>query len=190
MSFVEIKFVDIVEAVKALILPLIVLKLKVPTMFAVIVPVLRKSALKVSAVIIPVLRKLVLRKPVLIGSKDVLMMPPFAIVIPPFTLMVDAFRVDGMPPPPPPPGGYAAPFTEDTLRLVIVPFALLIMKELIAAARTVFVLRVFVDMKEATTVFAFVVVVFIVLVVILPAKTVLVLMVIVLMDAALMAFPT
>ena len=144
---------------------------------------------KESAVIRPVLMKLELRNPVLIGSKELLMMPPFAIVMPPFTLMVDAFRVEGIPVLPPP-GGYAAPFTDDTLRLVIIPFALLIIKELMAAARTVFVLRVLVDMAAAWILFAFVVVVFIVLVVILPAKTVFVLMVVVLMDAALMAFPT
>tara|TARA_R110000868_G_C10591050_1_gene739579 strand:+ start:253 stop:696 length:444 start_codon:yes stop_codon:yes gene_type:complete len=107
---------------------------------------------------------------------------------PPLNVIVEACRVEGMPPLPP--GGYVAPFTDDTLRLVITPFALLIMKELIAAALTVFVLRVLVDMAAAWILFAFVVVVFIVFVVIAPAKTVFVLMVVVLMDAALMAFPT
>jgi hypothetical protein len=41
--FVEISFVDKELMVAALILPLIVLKLKVPIMFAVIVPVLTKT---------------------------------------------------------------------------------------------------------------------------------------------------
>jgi hypothetical protein len=40
--------------------------------------------------------ELVLRNPVLIGSKELLIMPPFAILMPPFTLMVDAFRVEGI----------------------------------------------------------------------------------------------
>lgn len=58
---------------------------------------------------------MVLRNPVLIGSKELLMIPPFAILIPPFTLMVDAFRVEGMPPPLG--GGYTAPFIELMKRL-------------------------------------------------------------------------
>lgn len=142
-----------------------------------------------SEVIKPVLIKLVLRNLVLIGSKELFMMPPFVILMPPFTLMVDAFRVEAIPLPPPP-GGYAAPFTEDTLRLVIIPFALLIIKELIAAAWTMFVLRVLVDMAAAWKLFVFTVVTLRVFAAILPAKTVFVLMVVVLMDAALMAFPT
>jgi hypothetical protein len=43
--------------------------------------------------------ELVDRNPVLIGSKELLIMPPFAILMPPFILIVDAFRVEGMPPP-------------------------------------------------------------------------------------------
>jgi hypothetical protein len=54
------------------------------------------AAFKVLALITPVLIKLVLRNPVLIGSKELLIMPPFAILMPPFTLMVDAFRVEGI----------------------------------------------------------------------------------------------
>jgi hypothetical protein len=146
--------------------------------------VLRKSALKVSAVIMPVLIKLVLRKPVRIGSKELLMMPPFAMLIPPFTLMVDALRVEVMPPPPPP-GVYGCPLIVLTFNVFV-----LMLNELMAAARIRFVLRVLVDMAEAWMLFAFVVVVFMVLVVILAAKTVFVLMVVVLMDAALIAFPT
>jgi hypothetical protein len=159
--------VEIVEAVKALILPLIVLKLKVPIMFAVTVPELTKSDLKVSAVIRPVLIKLVLRKPVLIGSKDEFMMPPFAMLIPPFTLMVDALRVEGMPPPPP--GVYGDPLIVFTIRVLV-----LMLNELMAPARTRFVLKILV---------------FVVFVAIVPAWTVFVLMVVVLMDPALIAFP-
>jgi hypothetical protein len=59
----------------------------------------------------------VLRNPVLIGSKELLMMPPFAILMPPFTLIVDAFRVEGIPPLVP--GGYMAPFMDDTKRLAV-----------------------------------------------------------------------
>jgi hypothetical protein len=59
----------------------------------------------------------VLRNAVLIGSKELLMMPPFAILMPPFTLMVDAFRVEGIPPLVP--GGYMAPFMDDTKRLAV-----------------------------------------------------------------------
>ena len=119
---------------------------------------------------------------VLIGSKEVLMMPPFAMLMPPFTLIVDALRVEVMPPPP---GIYGAPLIVLTFKMFV-----LMLNELMAAARTIFVLRVLVDMAAAWILFAFVVVVFIVLVVILPAKTVFVLMVVVLMDAALIAFPT
>lgn len=71
---------------------------------ALIVFVLRKSALKVSADIKPVLKKLVLRKPDRIGSKELFMIPPLAMLMPPFTLIVDALIVDGMPLPPPPGG--------------------------------------------------------------------------------------
>jgi hypothetical protein len=136
-------------------------------MFAVIVPVLTKSDLKVSAVIRPVLIKLVLRKPVLIGSKDEFMMPPFAMLIPPFTLIVDAFRVEGMPPPPP--GVYGDPLIVFTIRVLV-----LMLNELMAPARTRFVLKILV---------------FVVFVAIVPAWTVFVLMVVVLMDPALIAFP-
>lgn len=59
--------------------------------------VLKIGAWTVSARIRPVLMKLVLRNPVLIGSKELLMIPPFAILIPPFTLIVEAFRVEGIP---------------------------------------------------------------------------------------------
>ena len=59
----------------------------------------------------------------MIGSKELLMIPPFAMLIPPFTLMVDAFRVEGIPPLVP--GGYTAPFMDDTKRLPV-----LIVKEL------------------------------------------------------------
>lgn len=77
---------------------------------------------------------------------------------PPLNVIVEACRVEGMPPLPP--GGYVAPFTDDTLRLVITPFALLIMNELTAAALTVLVLRVLVDMAADWTLFAFTVVAF------------------------------
>jgi len=110
MPFVEIELVD-KELIAALsMLPLIVLKLKVPIMFAVIVPVLRK---------------LVLRYPVLIGSKELLIMPPFAILMPPFILIVDAFRVEGMPPPPP--GEYEEPLM--VLRLMLSVLMLDVMTE-------------------------------------------------------------
>ena len=181
VTVVERLIVEIELVVKVLMLPVRELNWKHPILLAVIVPVLRNNALKVSAAIKPVLIKFVLRKPVLIGSKDVLMMPPFAIVMPPFTLMVDAFRVEGVPPL----GIYGDPFIEFTFKKFV-----LMLNELNAAARTVFVLRVLVDMAAAWILFAFVVVVFMVFVVILAAKTVFVLMVIVLMDAALMAFPT
>jgi hypothetical protein len=72
--------------------------------------VLKIGAWTVSALIRPVLIKLVLRNPVLIGSKELLIMPPFAILIPPFTLIVDAFRVEGMPVKTEP------PFMDDTKR--------------------------------------------------------------------------
>jgi len=156
----------------------------VDTPAALIMTVLRKSAFKASVVSRLVLIKLVLRKPVLIGSKEVLMMPPFAMLIPPFTLMVDALRVEVMPPPPPP-GVYGCPLIVLTFKMFV-----LMLNELMAAARTIFVLRVLVDMAAAWILFAFVVVVFMVLVVILAAKTVFVLMVVVLMDPALIAFPT
>jgi hypothetical protein len=94
---------------------------------ALMMAVLRKSALKVSAVIRPVLMKLVLRKPVLIGSKDEFMMPPFAMLIPPFTLMVDALRVEVMPPPPP--GVYGDPLIVFTIRVLV-----LMLNELMAPA--------------------------------------------------------
>ena len=142
MPPVEIKLVDkeLMEAL--LMLPLIVLKLKVPIVSAVNVPllikiddtaaalimeVLRKIAFKVSARIKPVLIKLVLRKPVLIGSKDEFMMPPFAMLIPPFTLMVDALRVEGMPPLPP--GVYGDPLIVFTIRVLV-----LMLNELMAPA--------------------------------------------------------
>jgi hypothetical protein len=143
MPLVEIALVD-KELIAALVmLPLIVLKLKVPIVSAVNVPlltkiddtaaalimaVLRKSALKVSAVIRPVLRKLVLRKPVLIGSKDEFMMPPFAMLIPPFTLMVDALRVEVMPPP----GLYGDPLIVFTLKVFVLIVFVLIESALIA----------------------------------------------------------
>jgi hypothetical protein len=179
---VEISLVDKELMEAPLMLPLIVLKLKVPILLAVIVPVLtkiddmaaalitfvlillvsKKEVRIVSAVIKPVLRKLVLRKPVLIGSNELLIMPPFEILMPPFTLMVDAFRVEGMPLPPP--GTYGVPLIVFTVKLLV-----LMATELIAAARTIFVLRVFVARVAAWTVF--------------------VLMVIVLIEAAVIAFP-
>jgi hypothetical protein len=142
MPPVEIKLVDkeLMEAL--LMLPLIVLKLKVPIVLAVTMPVLtkiddtaaalimavlKKFAFKVSARIKPVLMKLVLRKPVLIGSKDEFMMPPFAMLIPPFTLMVDALRVEGMPPLPP--GVYGDPLIVFTIRVLV-----LMLNELMAPA--------------------------------------------------------
>lgn len=76
------KMVDTAAALTTLVLRVFVLKI---------------GAWTVSARIRAVLMKLVLRNPVLIGSKELLMMPPFAILIPPFTLIVDAFRVEGMP---------------------------------------------------------------------------------------------
>lgn len=121
MPLVEIKLVDKELIAALLMLPLIVLKLKVPIVLAVIVPVLtkkddtaaalitfvlillvsKKEVLIVSAVIKPVLIYTLLRNSVLIGSNELLIMPPFEILMPPFTLMVDAFRVEGMPLPPP-----------------------------------------------------------------------------------------
>ena len=82
--------------------------------------------------------------------------------MPPFTLMVDAFRVEGMPLPPP--GTYGTPLIVFTVKLLV-----LMATELIAAAWTIFVLRVFVARVAAWTVF--------------------VLMVIVLIEAAVIAFP-
>jgi hypothetical protein len=91
----------------------------VDTAAALIILVLRVLVLKIGAWTVSArirleLMKLVLRNPVRIGSKELLMMPPFAILIPPFTLMVDAFRVEGMP------GmdwGNTKPFMDDTERL-------------------------------------------------------------------------
>jgi hypothetical protein len=145
MPPVEIKLVDkeLMEAL--LMLPLIVLKLKVPIVLAVTMPVLTKiddtaatlitfvlillvstkEVRIVSAVIKPVLMKLVLRKPVLIGSKDEFMMPPFAMLIPPFTLIVDALRVEVMPPP----GLYGDPLIVFTIRVLV-----LMLNELMAPA--------------------------------------------------------
>ena len=100
--------------------------------------VLKIGAWTVSARIRPELIKLVLRNPVLIGSKELLMMPPFAILIPPFTLMVDAFRVEGMP------GmvwGNTTPFMDDTERLAELMVLVLRAFAVIVAVLIVLVLR-------------------------------------------------
>lgn len=112
------------------------------------------------AVVVRLDKKLVLRYPVLIGSNELLMMPPFAMVMPPFTLMVDAFRVEGSPLL----GIYGAPLIVFTIRLVV-----LTLKELIEAARTMFVLRLLVDRKDVWIELAFTVVTFILAVIILAA---------------------
>jgi hypothetical protein len=100
--------------------------------------VLKIGAWTVSARIRPELIKLVLRNPVRIGSKELLMMPPFAILIPPFTLMVDAFRVEGMP------GmvwGNTTPFMDDTERLAELMVLVLRAFAVIVAVLMVLVLR-------------------------------------------------
>jgi hypothetical protein len=102
--------------------------------------VLKIGAWTVSARIRPELIKLVLRNPVRIGSKELLMMPPFAILIPPFTLMVDAFRVEGMP------GmvwGNTTPFMDDTERLAELMVLVLRAFAVIVAVLMVLVLRAF-----------------------------------------------
>ena len=96
-----------------------------------------------SALIRPVLIKLLLRNPVLIGSKELLMIPPFAILMPPFTLMVDAFRVEGMPAMG---WGNAEPFIDDTERL-----AELMVLVLRAFAKIEAVLMVLVLMADVLT---------------------------------------
>jgi hypothetical protein len=148
MPLVEIALVDKELIVALLMLPLIVLKLKVPIVLAVTMPVLTKiddtaatlitfvlillvstkEVRIVSAVIKPVLIKLVLRKPVLIGSKDEFMMPPFAMLIPPLTLIVDALRVEVMPPP----GLYGDPLIVFTLKVFVLIVFVLIESALIA----------------------------------------------------------
>lgn len=90
--------------------------------------VLKIGAWTVSALISPELIKLVLRNPVLIGSKELLMIPPLVILMPPFTLIVDAFRVEGIPATV---WGNATPFIDDTE----------ILAELMLLVLMVFVLR-------------------------------------------------
>lgn len=84
--------------------------------------------------------------------------PPLLTLMPPFTLIVDAFRVEGMVVPP---GLYGAPLIVFTFILFV-----LMLNELIAAARIMFVLRMLVDMAADWISFAFTVVTFIVPVVI------------------------
>ena len=100
--------------------------------------VLKIDAWTVSALISPELMKLLLRNPVRIGSKELLIMPPLAILIPPFTLMVDAFRVEGMP------GmvwGNTTPFIDDTKILAELMLLVLRAFAVIVAVLIVLVLR-------------------------------------------------
>ena len=104
--------------------------------FVLILLVLKKMVRIVSAVINPVLRKLVLINCDLIGSNELLIMPPFEILMPPFTLIVDAFRVEGVPPPPP--GTYGTPLIVFTVILFVLMVVVLIAFVVIEAEPTLF----------------------------------------------------